>query len=158
MSDCAILESLTLETKTGDKIGIDAVKQNLKFVLLYFSAHWCPPCRKFTPILKEFYEEVNDENKQVEIIFISSDKSSEEHQKYFSEEHGDWLTVPFQAEDLREELRNSLGKKLNAEGELVRSGIPCLVVVSGDLTRIVTFDGVSDLTTLGSMAFEMKWK
>ena len=25
-------------------------------VLYYFSAHWCPPCRQFTPMLKDFYE------------------------------------------------------------------------------------------------------
>jgi nucleoredoxin len=22
---------------------------------IYFSAHWCPPCRSFTPILSKFY-------------------------------------------------------------------------------------------------------
>jgi thiol-disulfide isomerase/thioredoxin len=29
-----------------------------ELVLYYFSAHWCPPCRQFTPLLKDFYEEV----------------------------------------------------------------------------------------------------
>lgn len=32
------------ETKTKSVFGI------------YFSAHWCPPCRRFTQILKDFYE------------------------------------------------------------------------------------------------------
>ena len=27
-----------------------------QIVCFYFSAHWCPPCRHFTPILKDFYE------------------------------------------------------------------------------------------------------
>lgn len=29
-----------------------------KVVALYFSAHWCGDCVRFTPILKDFYEEV----------------------------------------------------------------------------------------------------
>jgi len=42
-----------------------------KNVLVYFSAHWCPPCRGFTPDLKKAYE---DDLKagNVEIIFVST--------------------------------------------------------------------------------------
>ena len=32
-----------------------------KFVLLYFSAGWCPPCRAFSPQLSEFRKE-NEED------------------------------------------------------------------------------------------------
>ncbi len=24
------------------------------YVVLYFSAHWCPPCKRFTPILSQW--------------------------------------------------------------------------------------------------------
>ena len=93
------LDSVTFQPKNGSKLSHSQCLTNgPKVVLLYFSAHWCPPCRKFTPLLREFYDEVNDENKQVEVVFVSSDKSAEEHEKYFSESHGDWLTVPFEAE------------------------------------------------------------
>ena len=42
---------------------------------LYFSAHWCPPCRGFTPRLAKEYERMKGEGKKIEIVFISSDKS-----------------------------------------------------------------------------------
>ena len=29
------------------------------FVLLFFSAGWCPPCEQFLQVLKDFYNEVN---------------------------------------------------------------------------------------------------
>jgi thiol-disulfide isomerase/thioredoxin len=148
-----MLKSLTLQTKTGENSSV----KSAKIILLYFSAHWCPPCRKFTPLLKEFYDEVNEENKQCEIVFISADKTQEEHDKYFAQSHGDWLTVPFDAEDLREQLRTEFGKKIDASGNLVRSGIPCLVVLNAADLSVLTYDGVNDVTSMGSMALEMKW-
>ena len=42
-----------------------------KIVGLYFSAAWCPPCRAFTPILAEKYDELISEGNNFEIIFLS---------------------------------------------------------------------------------------
>lgn len=51
--DC--LKGRKLLTKSGKVIGADDVLRDKKLILFYFSAHWCPPCRAFTPILCEFY-------------------------------------------------------------------------------------------------------
>lgn len=43
---------------------------------IYFSAHWCPPCRRFTPFLSKFYNAIKiRENKKFEILFVSQDNS-----------------------------------------------------------------------------------
>jgi len=31
---------------------------------LYFSAHWCPPCRGFTPKLTEFFNKANSVSRE----------------------------------------------------------------------------------------------
>jgi nucleoredoxin len=31
-------------------VGLDALRG--KVVAFYFSAHWCPPCQHFTPLLR----------------------------------------------------------------------------------------------------------
>ena len=36
------------------------------FLGLYFSAHWCPPCKAFTPKLVETYNKVKAAGKQLE--------------------------------------------------------------------------------------------
>ena len=33
----------------------------------------CPPCRQFTPRLKQTYEAINATGKRLEIVFVSSD-------------------------------------------------------------------------------------
>ena len=35
---------------------------------LYFSAHWCPPCRGFTPKLAEVYTAIKGTGKSLEIL------------------------------------------------------------------------------------------
>jgi thiol-disulfide isomerase/thioredoxin len=46
-----------------------------KLLAIYYSMHNCPPCREFTPLLSMIYEEVNEDQKVMEIIFFSGDKT-----------------------------------------------------------------------------------
>lgn len=59
---------------------------------LYFSAHWCPPCRGFTPKLAEFYKKHHEE-KKFEIVFVSSDRNEGDFKQYYAEMP--WLALPF---------------------------------------------------------------
>ena len=43
----------------GGNLPLHDVLDGYKFYAIYFSAHWCPPCRGFTPMLTEFYNTVN---------------------------------------------------------------------------------------------------
>merc|ERR1719409_357230 len=62
------------ETKQGQK-PTNEVLAGKDVVGLYFSAHWCPPCRGFTPQLGKFYDQIKDA-KNFEIIFVSSDRDA----------------------------------------------------------------------------------
>ena len=66
-----------------------------KVVGLYFSAHWCPPCRGFTPKLAEFYKKfkASDKSDLLEIVFISSDRDEKSFSEYYNEMP--WLALPF---------------------------------------------------------------
>lgn len=85
-------KALLGETFVGTDKGIEAICGEGKTVGIYFSAHWCPPCRGFTPKLAEFYKKLHTE-KNFEIVFVSSDKSEDEFQKYHKEMP--WLALPF---------------------------------------------------------------
>ena len=49
--------------------------KKIEVIAFYFSAHWCNPCRDFTPILTKFYDVVNKKEKRLEIVFISHDET-----------------------------------------------------------------------------------
>lgn len=59
------------ETSVGEVIGQDS----LKLLMFYFSMHNCPPCREFTPLLDELYQEMNEQEQQMEVVFFSGDQS-----------------------------------------------------------------------------------
>ena len=80
-------------------------------VALYFSAHWCPPCRGFTPQLAAAYEMAQEDELPFEIVFVSSDESAEAQSEYMREMHGHWLCVPHAAPQ-----RNALKQKYGQSG------------------------------------------
>jgi len=98
----------------GTKVSADEVLSK-SVVGIYFSAHWCPPCRGFTPVLKDAY---NSEKLKgnVEFVFVSRDRSEDDALAYMKESHGDWVMADYDDDDLGDALRK--GCKVN--------GIPAL--------------------------------
>ena len=67
-----------------------------KHLLVYSSAHWCGPCKKFTPQLKEAYEALVARGVGVEVVFISSDNDADEFKGYFADMP--WAACPYEHE------------------------------------------------------------
>ena len=89
-----------------------------KLIALYFSAHWCAPCRKFTPQLVDYYKRVAPEHPEFEIVFYSEDKSQYAFETYMRETNMPWLAIDYPKVKTKDALQKIAG-----------SGIPSLVLV-----------------------------
>merc|ERR1719195_1012183 len=112
--------------KSGEVATEDALTGK-KAIALYFSAHWCPPCRGFTPKFAEWYSK-DLEDKGLEVVFISSDKDESAFGEYFGEMP--WLAVPYSNRDVKQQL----DKKYKIQG------IPSVIVLGPD-GDVITKDG-----------------
>ncbi|MEY4272241.1 MAG: hypothetical protein RL250_1107 [Verrucomicrobiota bacterium] len=65
-----------------------------KPVAVYFSAHWCPPCRAFTPQLVKYATAMKD---KLTVVFVSCDRSKEAMTGYMQETKMPWPAVPFKS-------------------------------------------------------------
>ncbi len=102
-----------------------------KYVALYYSAHWCAPCRKFTPQLVEYYNRVAPAHPEFEIIFVSSDRSRFGWETYIQEARMPWLAIEY------DQLADLSGVK-----SLGGDGIPSLLVVDeGSHVIASSYDG-----------------
>jgi len=112
-----------------DTLGSEAIKKiGSKAIGIYFSAHWCPPCRGFTPKLAEFYKDGLKD--KMEIFFVSSDRDQASFDEYFAEMP--WQALPYEKRAEKTLLSETFGV----------SGIPAFVVLNNDGTLITT-DGRS---------------
>lgn len=124
-----------------ETIETSPLKEN-SLVCLYFAGKWCPLCAPFTSILIDFYNEINIEEKLLEIIFVSRDKNKEEFEEVYKEMP--WLAFPF---------GDSRIKKLTEAHDV--KGIPILIVLKKN-GEAITINGKRDIMTEGYDVFQ-KW-
>ncbi len=67
-------------------------------VLLYFTAKWCGPCRRFTPQLVKFAKDHAD-REDFEIVMVSSDRSKDQMMAYLKDYGISFPAVPFERRD-----------------------------------------------------------
>jgi len=129
--------------KGSEKIATDSAFDGKKAIGLYFSAHWCPPCRGFTPKLAEWYTK-DLRAKGLEVVFVSSDRDEESFDGYFAEQP--WLALPYAERD----IKNKLSKKYKV------SGIPSFIILSPE-GELITSDGRGEVSS-DPTGSKLPWK
>jgi len=84
----------------------------------------CLPCRGFTPQLAKRY--LTQEDKDIEVVFVSSDKNDDDFNRYFGTMP--WLALPFSDQARKEALGQKFGVR----------GIPTLVVLDNKGNTLTT--------------------
>jgi nucleoredoxin len=95
-----------------------AEAQKIDYYLVYFGAHWCPSCKKFTPKLTEFYREQRAEHRNFEVIFVSADKDEGAMLQFMNGYKMPWPAVKFGEHKNIESIKALAGR-----------GYPCVALV-----------------------------
>lgn len=137
------LKSRLVRCRDGTTTRADGSElEKKKYVALYYSAHWCAPCRKFTPELVEYYNRVAAAHPEFDIIFISSDRSRFGWDTYIRETKMPWLAVEY------DQLPGLAGIK-----DLGGKSIPSLLVLdSGSHIVASSYDGEKYLGPQNALA------
>ncbi|NBR46211.1 MAG: hypothetical protein EBT68_03740 [Verrucomicrobia bacterium] len=83
--------------RDGKKADFKKPAANPKYTALYFSAHWCPPCRAFTPKLVAWYKEFQPKHPDFELVFVSRDKDEAAQLEYMKETGMPWPAAKLSA-------------------------------------------------------------
>ena len=107
--------------------------EDTKYVGVFFGASWCPPCKIMMKTLKNFYTDANLEERTIEIVYVSSDRSSEEWQQHHATMP--WVSI---------EYGDPQADKLRTKYE-VRS-VPKLIILDSKTGFTITEKGRKDLS------------
>jgi len=114
------LQPKLIESENGKPVPYEAGETKPEFTAIYYSAHWCPPCRALTPKLVTWYKNTKARFKNFELVFASSDKDEAAMMDYMKEDKMPWPAIKF-AE-----------KKESGVGKYAAGGIPYLVLLDKD--------------------------
>jgi len=100
----------------------------VRYVAVYYSAHWCPPCRAFTPKLVAAYKELKAAHPEFEVIFVSSDEDADAMKNYMKETGMQWPALKFEQKDNMPSFQRPA----------YENGIPNLVFMTADGKELAT--------------------
>ena len=138
-----MVEELFGTTEIISKVGKvlpSAAFKDCKLIGVYFSMHNCPPCRQFTPIFAELYNELKGDN-SLEVIFCSGDKDEKTFAEYYEEMP--WLALPF-----KDPRMATLAKKFDVRG------VPRLVIINKATGAVLEQNAVQKITMEGPSVIE----
>uniref|UniRef100_T1J2S8 DNA repair and recombination protein RAD54-like n=1 Tax=Strigamia maritima TaxID=126957 RepID=T1J2S8_STRMM len=146
MADSPIKKLLgdQLVRNNGDTVQVSSLSG---VIALYFSAHWCPPCRSFTTELINFYKnfKVNKTSHRLEIVYVSADTEENEFQIFF--QNMPWFSIPFDDKERKTRLPRKFGVK----------SIPALILIEADSGCVITSNG-RELVADDPKAAEFPWR
>ena len=129
----------------GNSQNLTEAFQGVKFVGLYFGAHWAPCCRRFTTTLTEKYNEINQNSKEFEVVFVSKDGNQPHFDRNFAEMP--WKAVKYDDEARKKSLEQKYGIM----------EIPMLIVLGANGQQ-VSDNGIRDLQNNQSSAIIEAWE
>ena len=98
---------------------------NSKLLMLYFVMVNCPPCKAFTPLLAELYnDDENSENKNFDVVAFIVEKDADKYNEYQT-------TLPFHVMPHKDSRVQALGKKHSVKG------LPRLIVLNAQTGDVV---------------------
>lgn len=127
-----------LVNERGSKTKPDLSKK--EYIVLYYSASWCPPCQKFTPDLVKYYNEVKKEkgiDMPFEVILVSSDRSASAMEGYMKQKKMPWPAIKFGKKEKIDVVKNNAPR-----------GIPYIVVIDKEGTVVEKGNAYSVLPKL----------
>uniref|UniRef100_A0A8B9UQN7 Nucleoredoxin like 1 n=1 Tax=Anas zonorhyncha TaxID=75864 RepID=A0A8B9UQN7_9AVES len=117
-----------------------------KVLLLYFGEAGCPRCRRFAPVLKDFFVRLTDEfyverASQLGLVYVSRDATAQQQDAFLRTMPRRWLSLPF--ED---------GFKRELEQRFAVSDVPRVVVLKPN-GEVIVGNAVEEISRLGPACF-----